>query len=341
VCAGCVELGQLSDEQLIAAASEIDDTLCLILKIDPIRPRTLAIEESLSNTTTKAWKTAADDAIDSSIKSALDRAGDAPPSALRLLLQKLAARLKKPLTADQIKEVKKRLTKIHQKAKRISSKAARVKFSFSQRDKLAIEAIKKHQVFWIGDFYNAHLSERIRAVSEELVLNRGLGSREAGRALREALRREFGIVAGGRTGIAPSIPARFAGNPNLYFRGVAATSAHQSRTFGSIEAFSEAKIISYQLINPGDDRTGQICKVLNGQVYSVQVGVTHMNRVLSAKDPRAIREKIAPWRSGQELRAAVGRSPTGSSGAASKLAAKGAILPPFHPLCRTEPVIVT
>lgn len=334
MCTACTDLAGLSDEQLVRLASEVDETLCIIFKIDLIRPRTLAIEESLSNATTKAWKTAANRALNAALEpllTAKDRPST-PPGLVRAFLKKIAAKLKKPLTAEQIKVIRAKIDQIYKKAKRISAKAVNVKIKFALRDKNAINAIRKQQVFWVGDFYSEHLSRRIQAVAEEIMLNQGLSSREGGKALREVLRREFGIVAGGRTGIAPTVPARFAGNPGLYFRGVSATSAHQARTFGSITAFSEARIVSYQIINPGDERTGQICQVMNGQVFSVQVGVKHMDRMLAAKSPADVRDRIAPWRSADALKQIVGNAATGSPKASGLLAAKGASLPPYHPL---------
>lgn len=335
MCLAC-ELSNLTDDQLAELVTEVDQTLCTVLKIDTVRSRTLATEEQLSDGTTKAWKKSADKAITSS----LPKVG-VTQAKVNAFLGSLGSKMKKPLTAAQKKWVRQRIDKIYKTAKRMSAKAARAQVSFSLVDTNAVKAIAKHQVFWIGDFYSAHLSERIRGVSEDIMLKRGLSNREGGKALSVALRREFGIIPGGRTNFAPDIPARFAGNPDLYFRGVASTAGHQSRTFGSVRAFSEAEIVSYQLINPGDERTGQICQVMNGQVFQVQVGVKHMEKQLAAKNPKDIRDDIAPWLPGSELERTVGSAKKGSPLAASRLAAKGAILPPFHPLCRTEPVIVS
>lgn len=336
MCIGCgIDLSQLSDDQIAKLSDELNDTLCVILKVDLTRPRTVATEESLSTFTTKAWKKAANAAVASSIGAV-----GTTKRQVATFLRKLGIKLSSTITADQAKVIRAKLDKIYKSAKRVTSKAAKTKFSFTQRDARALKTITKHQVFWIDDFYSAHLSTRIRAVSEEIMLQRGLSNREAGKLLGSTLRREFGIIPGGTTPFAPGVPARFAGNPDLYFRGVASTAGHQSRTFASIEAMSEAEIVSYQLINPGDERTGQICQVMNGQVFTVQVGVKHMERQLAADNPKAIRDEIAPWHSGKVLAETVGKSQRGSSDAAAKLAAAGAILPPFHPLCRTEPVIL-
>jgi hypothetical protein len=182
------------------------------------------------------------------------------------------------------------------------------------------------------------MSDRIRAVSEDVLLRQGLPQAEAGRVLRKALRDEFGLGKG-RSIFAPSVPAKYAGNPDLYFRGVAATASHQSRTFGKMHAFQEAEIISYRLENPQDRRTGAICSQLAGQVFTVQSGVSHMNRVLDAEDPTDVKN-IAPWLSGEQISQTLGGARIGSGDASDRLAAAGVVLPPFHQMCRTEPVVL-
>lgn len=337
MCVACdLRLSGLTDDQIFELASEVDQTLFTILKIETVRSRTLATEERLSDGTTKAWKQSADKALTVALPKV--RTTQAKVNAF---LKSLAGKMKKPLTTAQQKWVRQRIDQIYKTAKRISAKAAKSKVSFSLVDTNAVKVIAEHQVLWIGDFYSAHLSERIRGVSEEIMLKRGLSNREGGKALRKALRREFGIVPGGRTNVAPQIPARFAGNPDLYFRGVASTAGHQSRTFGSVRAFSDAGIVTYQIINPNDSRTGVICQHLSGQVFTVSVGVKHMEQQLAAKNPKDIKDKIAPWHSGKELEKIIGNAKRGSPLAANRLAAKGSILPPFHPLCRSEPVVVS
>jgi hypothetical protein len=335
MCLAC-ELRELSDDQLAALASEVDQTLFTVLKIDSLRSRTLATEEQLSKGTTKAWKQSADAALTAS----LPKVG-ASQSKVNAFLRSMAIKMKKPLTADQKKWIRQRIDKIYKTAKRVSAKAANAKVSFKLVDKGAVKAIGEHQVFWIGDFYSEHLSARIRGVSEEIMLKSGLSNREAGKALRTALRREFGITPGGKTTLAPQIPARFAGNPDLYFRGVASTAGHQSRTFGSMRAFSEAGIRRYKIINPSDERTGQICQRMVDQVFEVQIGVQNMDRQLAAKNPKEIRDEIAPWHGPKALDKIIGKAKRGSDLASQRLADAGSSLPPYHPLCRSEAVIIS
>ena len=78
---------------------------------------------------------------------------------------------------------------------------------------------------------------------------------------------------------------------------------------------------------------------MNGQVFSVQVAKDHMEKILSAKDFDEVKQ-IAPWYSASALNKVLGGSAPGSPSATQKLVDAGAILPPFHPRCRTEVVLI-
>jgi hypothetical protein len=332
-----VDLADLSDDQLIDLGVEIDRTLCAIFKIDSVKP-TLPIEVKMSKQLTRAWKAAVRKGMTAPLKRLLS--GSPTQRKIDNFVRALGVKLAKPLTAAQIKSLESRLKKIYQIAKDIGAKEAKVSaFSFNQVDLRAVRALNKHQVFWVGDFYTAQLSDRIKAVSADVLIERGFSQSEAAKTLRRALKQEFGLLAGGRSEFAPSIPARFAGNPDLYFRGLASTASHQSRTFGKVAAYEEAEILRYRLVNPNDRRTGQICQQMHGQVFTVQTAARHVERIVSAEKPEDVKE-IAPWLSGKKLEETIDGAKRGGKTASERLEAAGAILPPFHMLCRTEPVVI-
>jgi hypothetical protein len=333
----CDCCGPLSDDQLVDLGAEIDRTLCAILKIDSVKP-TLPIEQKIAETITKAWKAAARKGLVAPLKRVLS--GKATESKINTFVKALGLKLANPLTKRQIKLLTSRLKKIYQIAKDIGAKEAKVAgLRFNLADQKAVRAVAKHQVFWVGDFYTTHLSERIRAVSSDILIKQGLGRVEAGKVLGEALKREFGLIPGGRSPFAPNVPAAFAGRPDDYFKGVASTASHQSRTFGKISAYNEVGITSYKLVNPNDKRTGKICQQMNGQVFSVQTGVAQMNSIIEAEKPEDVKE-VAPWLSAKQIRETVGNAKPGSQDATDRLSAAGAVLPPFHMLCRTEVVVL-
>lgn len=333
-----LDLAAWSTADLVEAEDAIDDALLLLFKVRGTVKPTAAQEVKLAEQMAAAWKSGAEKGMVAPLRSVMS--GKVTPSKLKTFLKRLGVALTVTVTPAQLKAITARLSSIWKTAKRIAAQEAKIKFSFAAVDKGAVEALAKQQVFWIGDFYNTHLSERIRGVADDVLIRRGLPEHEAGKTLRGALRREFGIVAGGPSPFGRSIPARFAGNPDLYFRGVASTVAHQARSFSKVTAFQEAGIVRYQLINPNDTRTGQICQQMSGQIFTVQQAGKQMQTMLSAKSPDDIRA-AAPWLSGTELEDAIGGAKAGSQEAADNLLAAGAsVLPPFHFLCRTEPVII-
>ena len=316
--------------------SQIDHALASVFKVDTTKI-TRKLEEQLASRMSSGWISAADRGLSATLPSLLQ--GTPTLAKINSFVAALGVRLASPLTEAQVASLQANLRQIWQAAKRVGAKEAKIKFSFNQADARAVQAINRQQVFWVGDFYSTHLSERIQAVSGDVLLQQGLPRQEAGRQLRDALQRELGIKEGGRSAFARNVPARYAGNPSLYFEELASTTAHQARTFGKLTAFSEAQIVSYRLINPDDDRTGVICQQMSGQVFSVAAGVRHMNRILDAENPADVKD-IAPWLSGKELTDILGSSKPGSTSATDKLQNAGALLPPFHSKCRTEVVIL-
>jgi hypothetical protein len=328
-------LAGLPTETLIDLSCEVDGVLCLICKASKLSKE---LERKMATLMSRSWKSTANGAIDEGLGKLI--AGKVTPKRLNAFLAGMGVKLKTPLTKAQIASLEKRLKAIWVDSKRLAAREAKGVFEFALRDTRAIAAINRHQVFWVGDFYGEQLSTRISAVTKKVMLESGLSAQEGGQALRRVLRREFGITPGGKTGIAPGFPARYAGNPESYFEGLASTTSHQSRTFGRVVAFDEAGITRYKLINPQDQRTGQVCQQLAGQVFTVATGVKHMNKVLGAKKPEDVK-KIAPWLSGKQIGIELGRAKPGSAAATARLEAAGAVLPPFHFRCRTEVVVLT
>lgn len=333
-----IDLRACTLEELFDLQEAIDHSLCAVLKISAVEA-TRALEEALGADLISGWKGAANAAVRKQVE-ALAQVKDIQQPHVDAFLKGLGVQLSKPLTDRQVDMLGKQIRRIYKDSKQIGSNEAKAKFSFTQRDARAINAINQQQVFWVGNFYNQELSKRIRGVAEEIALKRGFSSREAGKELERVLRREFGVTPGGTTGIADAIPARYAGNPDLYFRGVAATAAHQARTIGKMFAYSEAGITSYRLMNPMDRRTGQICQQMHGQTFSVQTGVNQAMAIMGAENPEEVKQ-VAPWLSAGALSTVLEGKTPGSPDATLALEQAGAILPPFHFLCRTEVVILS
>lgn len=331
-----IDLSDFGLSSLFNLQTEVDSLLCMVLKVSTVK-ETRGIQARMTTIISKAWKSAAASAINSGVSKLLK--GSFTNTRINSFLRGLGIKLSKPLTTKQRALLRTQLDRIWKISKRIGAKEAKVKVSFSAVDRKAVAAINRHQVFWIGDFYNDKLSQRITAVSRDVLLEQGLSHREAGKELRSALRQEFGIVPGGKSKYASDVLARYAGNPDLYFEQVASTAAHQGRTFGKLQSFTEADVTVFRLTNPQDERTGSICSQMHGQTFAVQTGVDQMNKLLSAKDPTDVKN-TAPWLSGPQIEERLDGARRGSRDASERLAEAGVILPPFHSKCRTEMVIV-
>lgn len=333
-----LNLSAWSLDELCEAEDAIEGMLlAAVFKAGTVKP-TLATEIKLGKEMSKAWKRAASRGLVSPLNALLR--GSVTPKRISNFISKLGLVLSSPLTKPQAAVIKSRLTSIWKIAKRIASREAKTAFSFAAVDTAAVASLAQQQVFWVGNLYDAHLSKRIAAVASDVLIERGLPQAEAAREMRTALLREMGLKPGGKTRFARAIPSRYAGNTDLYFRQLAANAAHQARSFSKLVAFNEAGVVRFRLVNPNDERTGKICQQMHGQVFTVADGTKQMNRMLAAKKPQDIKDS-APWLSGGELEDELKGTRRGSRDATDALLnADASVLPPFHPLCRTEPVII-
>lgn len=325
-------------DELCEAEDEVEGTLLLVLKVGTVKPSS-AQEAKLTKEMSRAWKRAAADALVSPLTALLR--GTATSRRISNFVSKLGLKLKKPLTTKQIAVLKSRLTSIWKIAKRIAAKEAKTKFTFAAVDKAAVAALNQHQVFWVGNLYDQHLSKRIAAVANDVLLKQGFSLEIAGKELRAALEQEMSLRPGGKSRFARAIPSRYAGNTDLYFRQVAANAAHQARTLSKVAAFEEAGVVRYRLINPMDRRTGQICQHMHRQEFTVAAGVKQRDKMLAATTPQEMKA-AAPWLPASVLGDALEGTRRGSREASEALVlANASVLPPFHAgPCRTEPVVI-
>lgn len=177
-------------------------------------------------------------------------------------------------------------------------------------DREAIEWLKDHHMFWIRQFYSRRLSKGITNIISD-GLQQGLGRQAIGESLKEAFATYRGLGV----------------QPDSYWRGLAANGMNRSRNFGEIQAFIEARITYYSLINPFDERTSDICNELvpKYQKVPVAVAVEQRDALMRVAEPEDV-EAIAPWPRLEDIE---GRS-------MKDLVAENIITPPFHFHCRTD-----
>lgn len=214
------------------------------------------------------------------------------------------------------------LPKMVKKAK--AKAIAEILPDFSLADEHAIEALKSHQVFWIGEHYKKNVSKIIAKRTKKTVLEAGLSPLEAGRVMRVQIRDSLRSF---------SIPGGFRGTNEQYFEALAANAATVARVNGQLRSFASIGITSYKISAVGDKRTCARCEHLNGKVFKTSQGVSLMEDVLNAENPDEIKS-IHPWRSEKEIKE-ISPKPGKASEADSKaLSDAGLSLPPFHYKCR-------
>ena len=188
----------------------------------------------------------------------------------------------------------------------------------------AVDWLVRHDRFWIGKVFQEHVRDSFR---DNIVrgLDEGLGRKAIGKRLRD-------VMVG--TADAP-------GKLELYNR-VAAASVNRAHNWGGMFSLEEAGVEEYVFRAVMDERTSQICKDLNGRVFSVPRVMRVVRQALDG--PPSSIESIAPWPTFDterndffiqtgERRAYLGGQSEGW------LADHGVALPPLHGNCRSVVVL--
>lgn len=99
--------------------------------------------------------------------------------------------------------------------------------------------------------------------------------------------------------------------------------------YGALDAMRAEKVVEYRLKAKLDRKTSDICRNLNGKKFRVEEGLNMLERALMVRDPNELRH-LHPWIPGTKAALEVLRR-----GEVAELRAKGWMVPPFHPRCRT------
>lgn len=192
--------------------------------------------------------------------------------------------------------------------------------SFDVTDIQAQDALKTHQLFWIGTHYKDNVSESIAKVTKETIIDAGRNRTVAGAAISKVVTEKLKHV---------EIPSGWKGTAKQYFEGLAANAATVARAHGQIRSFQEAGVTKYTIVNPMDDRTCPVCSHFDGMTWTVSEAAKQMAKELAAKTPDDVK-KAHPWLKLGEIKKL---APTPGK-ATVGLMARGQRLPPFHYRCR-------
>jgi len=192
----------------------------------------------------------------------------------------------------------------------------------------AIEAIKEHQLYWIGSHYDENVLATVVTTVKETVLEAGKNTALAGKLLQERLKEVSQNI---------SVPGGFNGTAKQYFEGFAANVTTTSRVFSQLRSFQEVGVTQYTIVNPGDNRTCPRCGHLEGKTFSVQDGLYQMDAIIAAKKPEDVKQ-IQPWMTAAQIMA-ISSTPGYIAGKigikdSAALVKAGLALPPYHYKCR-------
>lgn len=194
--------------------------------------------------------------------------------------------------------------------------APSINLSFNLKDDKAISQLSKQEMMWIGDVY-----ENVSPTISDAIANAletGMSAAEAGAAVAKAVKNSLLDIR---------IPDGFNGSYDQYFEGLAANAVTNARVQGQIQSFSDLGITTYELVNPDDERTTELCHDLNGTVFTTQQAVDNLKAISEAKTPDEYKA-AKPWLPTAEIQELLAKG-------ADALAEAGQAFPPYHMKCRT------
>jgi len=206
-----------------------------------------------------------------------------------------------------------------------TSKILSVPYALTIKDENAMAMLKKDMMFWVGNYYNQSLRDAVSTVVYAFSLSEGLGHWQTGQFIEDILGGKYPIPA-------DYLPNSYV-RAEAYWQGLATNVVTRATVLGRIEPMLQADVEEYEIIDAGDARVCPVCKAMSGKKFTIQHAVELRDKMLSAKDPVAIKE-VHPW---PEQKYAKDIKNADSK----QLAAVGLALPDYHFFCRCDYVAVS
>lgn len=276
------------------------------------------LERKLTTALQDGWVDAADDAVEKAASLVIGGTGGMTEDELQVVLDTVEQRMGAGFAADVMPGVRDTLTDTYRLSRAFFTPSAGGDpraVSFNLTDQRAVNWLENDSRFWVGSAYSRQLGEQISSGAASLMLEGGLGRKEAGRELKKMLSGEL-------------LDEKVVGKAG-YFEGLAAVAATRARSFGSIEGFVEAEISRFEYLAIMDERTSKTCRELNGRIFDVRAAVAVRDAILESDDPEAVRD-LMPWKQPADI----------ANKASSALAEEGVMMPPAHFRCRSTVVAV-
>lgn len=198
------------------------------------------------------------------------------------------------------------------------------------RDTTTIRQLVRLHNFAIGDHFPSNLKPLIAKLIDKGVIKKGLPKKQAG----EFLRRELAKKLGGLDKVIPaSIRNKGQRSQTAYFEGLSATNVTRARSFSQLIMMDDARIKSYVWDSIIDNRTSEICSLMNGRIFSVDLGIEQMNKILNVKNSDELKNNFS-WRKDLSEFGLKRGQKLGSTEISQVLARAGVpIVPPAHFRC--------
>jgi len=207
-----------------------------------------------------------------------------------------------------------------------------VAIDFDLIDDAARAHMTKESMWWVGDHYDTVLRERLNDMTRHSMIEKGLGRVEAAKDLRKSLQDN---MLRGKMPAVP-MPPGWRGTDQAYFEALSGNIANRASNFGTITNYQEAGFETFEIAAIIDRRTSDICRRMNGKVFTVDQGADLRDRIIGAENPTQLKG-IAGWVKGKEaeklfgIKSGVAATPAQTT----KMAKAGMALPPYHFRCRT------
>ena len=331
--------------ELLDAADAIHGATCRILRIKASPPSYDLTASSIRDLLLRAWSSKAIPPIGQAVDDLAEITSSADPAVTKWTkgkkrVQELGAELQAigdfgPLDDTDRAELGRLLAVAYRLGKKEIAEPLGFSVDFSTADRDALHGLHGSGIYWIGKRYGETLDQaKLLEIVKDTTLTQGLGRVEAGRRLALAFGNE--IQKG-----------------EAYWTGLAATVATWARSFGAVEALRSNGGKRYEFVNPDDEVTSDVCRCLNGTVWTVSGAVALRDKLLTLQDPESWKE-ASPWPRPHELltpegaalwkggglRDADGALDPGQVGPYRKkpgeLQAAGIAWPPLHFHCRSS-----
>ena len=193
-----------------------------------------------------------------------------------------------------------------------------VDYAFGIKDTKALATLKKHDTYWIGNSYKDGVTEKVNTllnnIPEEIPMTRKAYATYLGKNMPE-------VVA----------------NKN-YWEVFSSNALNRARSRSLGQTFLENDIERYEVVAIIDERTSEICRMMDGTVMEVRKMVEKYKQIDEASDPEEVKD-IFKWgasdSNGVYIKNGEDKVYLKGNLTGDDLQAMGLDAPPYHGRCRS------